>query len=474
MTTSDPPTPHIQPGDIVTFLASRPELRNAAATDPGFPLHVFPPIIATWLERTAATTRVPATLTAAPFLAFIGATIGNQLRLRVHPGWHEYPSLWIALVTLTGIGKTPALAATRQPFDLLHLEAWETWQRTERAPFNRLLSTASTYARVTRELQESTGLVIVRDELFGLIRAMDSRRGEDRQHFLTLWSSEPIIPTQPGTRPIPAPVASIAGGIQPTLIPRIRNHGQDGFLERFLLFFVAGKQPRWSTVPEPASPETIANLIRPLRAIDTGGTHPTGRTVTLTTSARDRWAAWYDGHTDQTFVASLLIGGFYRKLPSHLARIALILHALWNVNDPTRPLDADTIARAIDVAEYIRRHIHRTAMLLDEWESIRDPDTALAERIVQAIAKTPDPEGWTDRTAILIATGRPKPALFTRIVNGLVKSGILETTTHRTGTRGRPTTRYRLRARHPDQRGHPPGYPTEPLTTSTHEFPPSS
>jgi hypothetical protein len=445
--TTDQAAPHIQ----TDLIATHPELRDPAATDPGFPLHVFPPEIATWLESTASATRVPATLTAAPFLAFVGATIGNQLRLRINPGWHEYPALWVALVTLTGIGKTPALASVRQPFDLLHLEAWETAQRTGHCPVNSLLSTASTYARVTRELQQSTGLIIVRDELFGLIRAMDSRRGEDRQHFLTLWSSEPVIPTQPGARHISAPVASIVGGIQPTLIPRIRNHGQDGFLERFLLFFVAGKQPRWGSVPQPAPPETIASYIRPLRSITTEGAHPTDLIITLTTEAHDRWASWYDGHTDQTFVAPLLISGFYRKLPSHLARIALVLHALWNVNDPTIPLDVTTMERAVEVAEYIRRHIHRTAMLLDHWDPIRDPITALAERIIQAIAKTPDPDGWIDRTAILAATGRPRTALFSRIVNDLVQTGILETTTHRTGNRGRPSTLYRLTRRIPHE-----------------------
>jgi len=437
-----------------------PAPKNALEPDPPFPLHALPPLAAAWLEAHSLAANVPLALTVTPFLACAGATIGHQLRLEVGPGWYERPALWTALITLTGIGKTPAIGIARQPFDRLQEEAWRRWRheldawnrrpprarsRSPRPGFDRLLVTGGSIATLATALQDSTGLVVLRDELYGLVRAMDRRSGEDRQHYLSLWSSEPLMPARAELAAyLPNPVVGIVGGLQPTLLQRIRRQDQDGFLERFLLVFVAGTLPRpeGESITELPAVEPVVDWLRPLRRVEDAAGSPHGLIVARTAEARAAWNAWQVENVDHTAVASLTLGGFYRKLPSHLARLALILHALWNPADPTVPLTGETMTRAIDLLDYYRVHIHRALPLIGQRERLPTAGASLAERILYYLARADDPDRWLGRSRLLVALGRPETGAANDLIEGLISKGIIETRIVRTG--GRPATHYRL------------------------------
>jgi len=152
-----------------------------------------------------------------------------------------------------------------------------------------------------------------------------------------------------------------------------------------------------------------------------------------------RTFAWAAGFV---LVASLTLGGFYRKLPSHLARLALILHALWNPTDPTVPLTGETMRRAIDLLDYYRVHIHRSLPLIGQRERLPTADASLAERILYYLARADDPDRWLGRSRLLVALGRPEQSAANDLIDGLVSKGVIETRVVRTG--GRPATHYRL------------------------------
>ncbi len=459
MTAHQPALP-IDPYRLIATFAKQPPKTSILVPDPPFPLHTLPPSVAAWLQTLSSTTRVPLSLTATPFLACTGSTIGRQLRLQVGPGWFERPALWVALITLTGIGKTPAIAAVRQPFDQLHHEAWTAWQerlaiwkdapqpRPPRPGMDHLVTTSGSIHALTRVLGDSTGLVLLRDELYGLVRAMDRRGGEDRQQYLSLWSSEPIIPAHPDLAShILSPVVGIVGGLQPTLLHKIRQKDQDGFLERFLMVFSAGSSGFWNeNAPvEPTSPTgsgPVLEILRALRSIDADRRNLLGLDVTLTGSARAIWVEWFNENSDQTVVASLSVGGFYRKMPSHLARLALIIHTLWHPHEPGQPLSADTLFRAIDLVEFYRVHIHRSITLIGEIHPLRTPAVSLGERILRILGGTTEPDGWLSRSSLLVALGRPETAAFNQIIDTLIENALLQTRTVR--NTGRPATHYRL------------------------------
>ncbi len=465
MTSHHPASPPDLKAVIDTYLSKLPQANGMLAADPPYPVDAFPPVVAGWLRDVSTMTRVPLSLTATPFLACTGATIGRQLRLEVGPGWYERPALWVALITLTGIGKTPAISAIRQPFDLLQQEAWDTWRgelaewqaapepRGQRPGFNRLVTAGASIHALTAALQDSTGLLILRDELYGLVRAMDRRLGEDRQHYLSLWSSEPIVPSRAEAAAyLPNPVVGIVGGLQPTLVQKIRRKDQDGFLERFLLVFAAGFAYSWEGAEGEGAmgpPEIgpILDLLRTLRTIEGAREIPQGLEVMLSAEARAVWAGWYDGNRDQLLVASLSVHGFYRKMPSHLARLALVLHGLWHPDDPTAPLSGETLRRAIELVEFYRVHVHRAITLIGEREPLRSPEVSLGELIIRNLDSTREPDGWVGRTTLLGLLGRPETVLFNELVDAFVDSGILERRTINAQGKGRPATSYRLAIR---------------------------
>ena len=246
--------------------ASLPDF-NDPISDLPFPLASFPPALAEWLEDTALQARVPVAFIAFPFLAFTGAVLGNQVSLQIGPGWTERPTLWVALVAPTGHGKTPAIAAARRPFTTLHSvgsdglaivdsilmeiaagrelpedqrppqeEPPPDWAGDEDIDFEHLTEGSPLFTASSRidslvsVLSSTCGLCLLRDELASLIHTIDRGRAEDHQTLLSLWSSEPLYPSNPNLRPLLNPVLAIVGGLQPRLFHRFRGTAQDGLL----------------------------------------------------------------------------------------------------------------------------------------------------------------------------------------------------------------------------------------------------
>lgn len=418
----------------------KPQPSAVLTPDPGLPTGILPPDIQDWLSATALLAGVSPVMVTVPFLAGTGAVLGSRLPLTIHPGWTEYPALWVALITLTGGGKTPALDAVARPFDHLHREELAAWsaRTTDPAaePFAPLLATTAPWSRLHTTLQQTNGLLLFRDELFGFIRAIDRRSGEDRQFYLSLWSTSPVIG---GTSPVRThPVVSIVGGIQPLLIHRIRHRYQDGLLERFLLVLTKSPSPGWNhDLPtEAPSLDPILEVLRPLRAITPG------QPVTFDRHARHAWASWYDANDELIRTAPLPVQGYYQKLPTQLARLALILHALWHPTAPHHPLTGATLDRAITLVEYLRIHLHRSITLINERHPHRSPADLLTSRIAIILAQHKEQDGWMNRSRLALKLGRPPTAPFATAVDAMLAAQILDERHVPTG--GRTATQYRL------------------------------
>ena len=370
-------------------------------------------------------------MTTLPFLAATGGVIGNRLGLQLHPGWTEYPSLWIALVALTGTGKTPALIATRRPFDLLHEEL-----RTGGASSPLVIDHAA-WPQLERALGVTNGLILHRDELVGLLHSINGRRSEDRQHYLSLWSADPIVRSPQAT--ILHPVLSIIGGIQPLLLEKIRNRQPDGLMERFLIVVAGSRTTTWNHNLPASAPdiEPIMTMLRTLRG------HQPGQVIALDTAATNLWATWYNAHISlyKPDPALLVPLSFYRKYPIHLARLALVLHALWHPETPTTPLSATILDRAITLIEYLRIQHHRSLSFINQRHAVMNPGDAFVGRVLDTLAQAPTND-WTSRARLAYQLHNPPSALLTSALTTLLDAGLLE---HRTvKTPGRPATEYRL------------------------------
>lgn len=436
-TATKPNPPALNLGNLANILtpAPTPKPRVEMPTEPDLPTGILPPPLETWITTTATLANVPPGMIMFPFLAATGGVIGNRVALQLHPGWSEYPTLWVALVALTGTRKTPAIAAARRPFDILHDELHANWAAAESgtsaAP---LITPHATWYRLQHTLESTRGLILYRDELVGLLRAIDGRRGEDRQRYLSLWSHDPIHQTDRPT--IHHPVVAIIGGIQPLLLTRLRNHQPDGLLERFLPILAGGPATPWSTdLPVAAPPiEPVLAILRTL--------HQLPETVTtLSSHAEDLWRHWHDAQLQLTHPSPLIVGGFYRKYHTQAARLALILHTLWHPHMPGQPLDRATIDRAIALMEYLRIHLHRTIVFLNERHPVRSPAELLATRIRETLAS--HYPNWIGHNQLAIQLGRPAGVILNTAVQQLETLGHLESRVIKQQGRGRPVQQHR-------------------------------
>ena len=120
-----------------------------AATDPEvFPLEIFPPAIADYIQKIARATHTSSDHAAFGLLTIAAGLIGATFDLQVMPGWTEPAVLCTVLVRAPGIGKSPVLKHLMQP--LYDREAdydrdyqadrdeWETKKTAWKAPKIRI------------------------------------------------------------------------------------------------------------------------------------------------------------------------------------------------------------------------------------------------------------------------------------------------------------------------------------------------
>lgn len=427
------------------------DVRHPIEPSPPFPLDVFPSDVRAYIAAGADSARVPAAMVALPFLCFAGATIGNQLCFVVGNGWAEYPGLWTAVIAMTGAGKTPALAWARLPVDHLQREAWAGWKG--RRPLPRLIANDFAFGPIAEALVSNPGLAIVRDELYGLLNVMSQftvARSRSGQSWLTLWSSDPLSVSNGRQRPTHVwnPVVGICGGIQPQLWCNFAKRQLDGTLERFIPVVFGLPREYWneSLVLDAREPDTMSMVsrFRRLRTIA-----PDGLTVTRSPAAGLVWAEWFNDNLDRTLAAPMIHFGYYQKLPSQVARTALILHALWHPDDPSIELSADTMRHATDLGEFYRVHIHRSLALLGHPGVLEAPRPTLGERLLRRLGEHTDNEGWMTRSELHAALGKPERSVLQDVIDSLVEARFIDRRKQRLPHSKRPIESLRLSRRDP-------------------------
>lgn len=414
-----------------------------------FPLDVFPPDVAAYIAASADSARVPAAMVALPFLSFAGASIGNQLRVDVGNGWLEYPGLWVALVAMTGAGKTPAISWARLPVDYLQQEAWARWKKKQ--PLERWIANDTTIESLAEDLGRNPGLVVVRDELYNLLNSMSqfhAGKSLAAQPWLSLWSSEPLSISRRnnGHCYVWSPVLGICGGIQPQLWNHFAQKQMDGALERFIPVVIGLPREYWNeSFARSTNPPNVRAMIdrfRRLRAIAPGGL-----TVSRSPEAGLVWAAWFNDNLDRSLASPVIHIGYYQKLPSQVARTALILHALWNQDEPGTPISAETMRFATTLGEFYRTHIHRSLAFLGQPRKVPAPRLTLGERVLRLLAEYAENDGWLTRSDLHAALGKPDRAELQAVLDPLVEEMFITRRKQRLPHAKRPVESYRLSRR---------------------------
>ncbi len=385
--------------------AAAPDSVQAADAESAeaFPIEALPLALRAFVNEGALSLVCPPDFLAVPLLVLAGATLGGGMELEVKPGWREGPNLYAAVVGDPGSKKSPALDQAARPVyrvqkKLKHeydeaYTAFEdeaaTWDATPkrerigarpRPPvFQHVITTDATTEALAAMFQTANGLVLTKDELVGWVKSMDQYRGgrgADRQHFLSFWSRQTVKVDRKGGAPIMVsrPCLSVLGGIQPDLLPELADAArrEDGFLDRLLWSYPEAVPDRWTD--DGIRLETVVAVEGVFQALyerrgtldETDSAEPV--VITLSAEARELWQEWYAARTGELEQPGFprRLRGAWAKLPSQLARLALILHALRDMD--SQQLSVETLGHACDCLEYFKGHAQRVYGLLRQQQ----------------------------------------------------------------------------------------------------------
>jgi hypothetical protein len=438
-----------------------------------FPTEILPSSMRGLIASASKAMLVPPEFVGVPLLVLAGAVIGNSWEIELKGGWKEGPNLYAAIVGDPGAKKTPALkmalraiheiqqrlSADYRGRKAAYDEEKALWERTPKkergAPpeppgYQHVWTADATTEALAGMLSGSKGLALIRDELVGWVKSMDAYRsggkGADRQNYLSMWSRSPIkIDRKSSPEPIivARPCLSVFGGIQPDVLPDLVEHASrdDGFIDRLLFSYPDIGSDHWTNEGiDEASQAAVERLFSGLYDL-VGAEMPSGdvvpRVARLGPAAMALWGQWYDANAaeqrDERLPSSLK--GTWAKLPSQLARLALILH-VGHAVDAGQSVPAiiaeHTVADAADLVEYFKEHA-RAAL-----GELRTPRSTLEDRVLQGLRDRGPSTARTVHREILresVKLDRLKSTLERLLEDGRVKA-----TDAPSGARGgRPT-----------------------------------
>ena len=257
---------------------------------PTLPRGLLPELIENYAFTQAETMGVDPGGVAMAALAVCAAATPDSIKLmmkRHTSEWTKSARLWVGLVGLPSVKKSPIISATIRPLArldaellrrfLVELQIYEEMEKDERKkaskPVQKRLRLEDTTIEGAQEVLAGNpnGVLMVQDELSGFFGSMDKYSGhrgaaKDRGFWLQAYNGgqSALNRIGRGAEIIPNLSVSLLGGIQPDVIRRLSAESyDDGFLQRMLLVMMrpadAGKD-----VPTPEVSKEYAELIEQL------------------------------------------------------------------------------------------------------------------------------------------------------------------------------------------------------------------
>jgi hypothetical protein len=354
---------------------------------PAFPVDAMPVKSRAFIRETAKALDCPLDLVGVPVLGAMSVAIGNSRRVRMKRDWSPSPALYLAAVSSSGSGKSPAQRAALEPiksrqreYRELYEEAKRDYER-EKAEYDRLPSSekagrrpprkpsfprtwvddATVEALGTRLKENWRGLYLIQDELSGWIAGMNMYRqgkGNDRQKYLQIWGGQTVaIDRKSSDEPeiVERPFLTICGGIQPSRLKDLADSREDGFFERFLVAYPEESVARPGLDDEISeeAKNSCHDLIGKLYNLETAE-EGTPDTVPLSHEAKRAFEEYSDSLADEQEFGALPEGmrAAIPKLREYLARISLII-AVCRIAETDRSDTSDRFPDIFDVSEEV-------------------------------------------------------------------------------------------------------------------------
>lgn len=324
-----------------------------------YPLGVWPSQVAEFIQATAHSVCVMPEAVGTAVLAVAASVIGRTrwLDIKGEGGWVERPAIYAGLVGDVSRRKSPALRAAKAPLEALHAEKAAKWndehERWEAEPGTKgepqlespLMKDVTTEVLALALKAHGRGVVLVADELIGWLNSMGQYKGgkgNDRQRWVEAWNGDTIDVFRASRKRIVVehPCVSVVGGVQPDVFAGL-TAVRDGLAERFLYCVMPKVAVDANTPDVPRQVretwDAIVRALYELREAEVVCDVPG-----CLTGARQR-------AVDVLNEAPEELEGYFGKGETHLARIAIVLAAVWEVCGGERELTAAGVGRAEDL-----------------------------------------------------------------------------------------------------------------------------
>ena len=269
-----------------------------------FEFDLLPQSLRSWGADIADRMRCPAEYIGVPIMAAVAAVVGRKIAIRPkqHDDWSVIPNMWAFLIGRPGVLKSPAMEEALKPVKRLIALAIEQHQCAltahraksvvakmkndainkaaarvllkdpaatvtiaadddDEAPLlHRYMTNDSSMAALAELLRQNpNGLLVHRDELVSLLRALDQEdNAEARSFYLTAWNGDSSYTSDRIARGmnlhVEAVCLSLLGSTQPARISEyvataVRGGaGDDGMLQRFGLMVWPDIAGEWVNV----------------------------------------------------------------------------------------------------------------------------------------------------------------------------------------------------------------------------------
>jgi hypothetical protein len=400
---------------------------------PPFPIDLFPRAVADYWRDSARAFNVPVDYVAVTGLAVLGAAIGRSRAAQVKPGYEECPLFWGVVVAPPGSTKSPSLRAARAPLDRAEAE-WRACfeeekkeyeqelarrkdgdEYPERPVLKQILLDDTTVEAAARVLSDNPrGLVLLKDELIGLVRSLNQYkggRGADKLFWLTAWNGRGPVKVNrvsshnDGPLVIPDPFVAVAGMICPDSLPELREElakggaVADGWSDRFLLSYpnpLPAEGETWRTV-SPEVRDGYENVVRALLVLrmvrDSGARHDRPFFDRFDDEAKSAWESFTTAiaHRINDLPPADPYRGVLAKLKHYAVRFTALFSTLGRVTgefDISAFVSGQCVKRAEALAFYFDAHGRRCLGVADSrTEAARSLLAALQEREGESFTK---------------------------------------------------------------------------------------
>lgn len=229
-----------------------------------FPIDIYPPELQRYILECHNTLSNSIDYMGCSMLWMLSLIIGNSMKVKVKNGWVEPCSIWLAIIGMKGIGKTPSIKSIVFPLEKANMreikkyakelskyESYKALPKDEKEfhaevhPPKRsqfIAKDVTLEALIDMHEDSPNGVGVLKDELAGWFKDMNKyRAGSDLEHWLSSWNGESIFLNRKTSKSafINNSFLPVLGGIQPSIFETFYNNenNDNGFIDRMLFSF---------------------------------------------------------------------------------------------------------------------------------------------------------------------------------------------------------------------------------------------